>query len=172
MRKRNIIIAALILALFYSLISCDTDTRKVSYKVGSVAPDFTLKDISGNKVKLSDYRGKVVLLEFWATWCPPCIDNIPELIRIQDKYNDKAFSILAVSLDKGSDVESMLPEFVAEYGINYPILYGNDSVIDLYRVMSLPTGLIIDKEGRVVSVHMGYSDDFEKEISKEIEQII
>ncbi|MHB8881689.1 MAG: peroxiredoxin family protein [Thermodesulfovibrionales bacterium] len=133
---------------------------------GGKAPDFTLRDLKGKDVRLADYSGKVVLLEFWATWCPPCRASVPEFIALQSRYRDKNVVILAVSLDEGKDVIAKLADFVREQKINYTILVGSESVSQAYNVKSIPALFIIDKSGMIVSTQVGYAGDLTAQIDK------
>ncbi len=113
-----------------------------------LAADFTLKDENGATVKLSDYRGKVVLLNFWATWCGPCIIEIPWFTEFEQKYKSQGFAVLGVSMDE--DGWNAIKPFVAEHKVNYRVLLGNDSVAQFYGGLdSLPTNFIIDRDGTV-----------------------
>ena len=124
------------------------------------APEFTLQDGNGASVKLSDYRGKVVLLNFWATWCGPCAMEIPWFMEFQQQYKSKGFEVLGVSMD--DDGWKIVKPYVTEHKINYRIVLGNDSVTQLYGgVDSLPTSFLIDKDGRVAFVHVGLADKSE-----------
>jgi len=134
------------------------------------APQFELKDASGKVVKLSDYRGKVVLLDFWATWCGPCAIEIPWFVDFQRRYKDRGFEVLGVSMD--DDGWKAITPFVAEKKINYRILLGDDKTGDLYGgVEALPTTFVIDRDGRIASVHVGLTGkkDFEDAIEKLLE---
>jgi cytochrome c biogenesis protein CcmG/thiol:disulfide interchange protein DsbE len=118
------------------------------------APDFALKDSNGAAVKLSDYKGKVVLLNFWATWCGPCKVEIPWFIEFQQQYKDKGFEVLGVAMD--DEGWQAVKPYLTERKVNYRVLLGNDSVTQLYGgVDSLPTTFVIDKEGRIASAHVG-----------------
>ena len=113
-----------------------------------VAPDFELKDLDGNLVKLSDYKDKVVIIDFWATWCGPCRRGIPEFIELQSEYGEDQLMILGISVDQGD--LSVVPKFAKNYGINYPVLYANQDVQMKYGpIRSIPTAFIVDKEGKV-----------------------
>ena len=129
------------------------------------APEFELKDASGKVVRLADYKGKVVLLDFWATWCGPCAIEIPWFVEFQRKYKDQGFEVLGISMD--DDGWKAVTPFVAAKKINYRVVQGSDSTADLYGgVEALPTTFVIDRDGRIASVHIGLSSkkDFEDAI--------
>jgi peroxiredoxin len=118
------------------------------------APEFTLKDSGGKTVKLSDYKGKIVLLNFWATWCGPCKIEIPWFMDFEQQYKDRGFAVLGVSMDE--DGWTAVKPYIEQHKINYRVLLGNDTVSSLYGdVESLPTTFVIDRDGRVASVHIG-----------------
>ena len=134
-------------------------------KERKAAPEFELKDADGKTVRLSDYKGKVVLLDFWATWCGPCKIEIPWFIEFERHYKDQGFAVVGVSMDE--EGWTVVKPFVSELAINYRILQGNDSTADLYGgVNALPTTFLIDREGRVAWRHEGLAgkDDFEDRI--------
>jgi cytochrome c biogenesis protein CcmG/thiol:disulfide interchange protein DsbE len=118
-----------------------------------VAPDFSLNDASGKPIKLSDFKGKVVLLNFWATWCGGCKVEIPELIEFQSKYKSGGLEVVGVSTD--TDGWKVVKPFVAEKKINYTILLGDDDICKLYGVDAMPETLLIDREGRIAASHEG-----------------
>ena len=151
MFRRSFILAVLIMAV---LIGC---TKRDVRSTGNVAPDFTLQDLSGKDIKLSDYKGKVVLLDFWATWCPPCRASIPGLEKIHKAYKDKGLVILAVSLDQG-DWDSV-KSFTTDYGITYIVLRGTEDVSEKYQVRTIPMLLVLDKEGRIQKRYLGFGND-------------
>ncbi len=118
------------------------------------APNFTLKDAMGRPVKLSDYKGKVVLLNFWATWCGPCKIEIPWFVEFEKSYKDRGFAVLGVSMDEeGWDV---VKPYVEKTKINYRMVIGDDMTAELYGgVDSLPTSFMLDREGRIAATHVG-----------------
>ncbi len=131
------------------------------------APDFTLKDANGKPVKLSDYRGKAIILDFWATWCGPCKVEIPWFIEFQRKYKDKGLVVLGVA--SGDEEWGVVKPFVDKMKINYPVVQGNDMTADLYGgIEALPTTFIIDRDGRIAKIHIGLAakEDFENAIEK------
>lgn len=118
------------------------------------APNFTLKDANGKSVSLADYKGKVVLLNFWATWCGPCALEIPWFEQFEQQYKSQGFAVLGVSMD--DDGWSAVKPYVEEHKINYRVLLGNDSVSQLYGGLdALPTTFIIDREGNIAYPHVG-----------------
>jgi thiol-disulfide isomerase/thioredoxin len=129
------------------------------------APGWKLTDLNGRSVSFSDFRGKVVILDFWATWCAPCRVEIPQFVALQKQYGAKGLTVIGVSLDEqGLDV---VKKFVKRLAVNYPIVIGNEKVAEAYGgIDAIPTTFVIDRQGRIMSRHMGYDDKavFEKEI--------
>jgi len=118
-----------------------------------IAPDFDLLDASGKSVKLSDFRSKVVLLNFWSTWCGGCKVEIPEFIEFQNKYKDRGFEVIGVSTDEYG--WKVVKPFMEEKGINYTVVLGDDKICKVYAVEALPLTLLIDREGRIAASHEG-----------------
>ena len=151
------LMAALALVVFLAACSRLPSSGKGAVKAESErqqAPNFTLKDATGAAVKLSDYRGKVVLLNFWATWCGPCKIEIPWFMDFQQQYKDRDFAVLGVSMD--DDGWQSVKPYVAEHKINYRIVIGTEELTQQYGgVEALPTTFVLDREGRIASVHKG-----------------
>jgi cytochrome c biogenesis protein CcmG/thiol:disulfide interchange protein DsbE len=121
---------------------------------GRLAPDFTLQDADGHPVSLSSFRGKTVLLNFWATWCHPCAIEIPWFVEFERSYRDQGLVVLGVSLDE--DGWQAVRPFIAERKINYRVLLGGDSVANLFGgIESLPSTFIIDRQGSIAATHLG-----------------
>jgi peroxiredoxin len=151
--KSLVILAVAALAFLFSC-SSTTAVAVRPVKDRKPAPDFILKDASGAAVKLSDYRGKVVLLNFWATWCGPCKLEIPWFIEFQQQFKDQGFAVLGVAMD--DDGWQSVKPYVSERKVNYRVLLGDDAVSLRYGgVESLPTTFVIDQEGRIASAHVG-----------------
>jgi peroxiredoxin len=130
----------------------------------SLAPDFSLPDLTGQRLNLSSYRGKVVLLDFWATWCDPCRDEIPHFVELQDRYRDQGLQIIGVSMDDGPEP---VRDFSQHFKMNYPVVMGNAKTGELYGgVLGLPIAFLIGRDGRISAKHIGATDVsvFEKEI--------
>ncbi len=119
------------------------------------APDFTLKDINGNDVSLKDYRGKLVFVNFWATWCGPCRAEIPAFVNLIDTYGKDGFVILGVSVDSPKDIKK-IPAFMEQMKINYPVLLATEKVrMEYGGISSIPTTFVINQEGKVLGRIVG-----------------
>jgi peroxiredoxin len=161
-------LAAILLAGCSSTSSVEAASTSSAKTAPKLAPNFTLQDSNGATVKLSDYKGKVVLLDFWATWCGPCKIEIPWFIEFEKTYKDRGFAVLGVSMDE--DGWSVVKPYVEQRKMNYRVLLGNDQVGGLYGgVDSLPTTLLIDRSGHISATHVGLSsskEEFQNEINR------
>jgi peroxiredoxin len=133
------------------------EPEKSPVKPGLPAPDFTFQDLDGKEVSLSDYRGRVVFVNIWATWCPPCIEEAPSIEKLYNTLKDDQFKILAVSIDsKGR--EAVVP-FMKKYNLTYPVLFDPEGKIgELYGLTGVPESFVIDKKGIVVKKVIGPID--------------
>ncbi|MFH1304924.1 MAG: redoxin domain-containing protein [Candidatus Omnitrophota bacterium] len=146
-----------VLALFMGAILASCGGGVSSGEIGASAPDFTLNTLSGGSFTMSGTKGKVVILDFWAGWCPPCKKELPHFQALHRAYEKKGLKVIGVLVDARdmAEVESLLQE----YEISYPILLGNASVAAAYGgVRSIPTTFMIDREGRIVRKFVGYRD--------------
>jgi len=151
--------STLILSAFSSPADSKTSLNELS---GNIAPDFAGVDHSGATVRLSDLRGKVVVVNFWATWCPPCTHEIPWFVEFQEKYRGADLAVVGISLD--DDGWKSVSPFIALRGVNYPVIIGDKQITRLYGGMNaLPATVIVDRSGRVAATHVGLivHDDFE-----------
>jgi thiol-disulfide isomerase/thioredoxin len=143
-----------------AMLACPADAKRANL-------DFTMKDASGQDVSLSRYKGKVIVLDFWATWCGPCKIEIPWFQEFERQNKDKGFAVIGVAMDEeGWDVVKPFAKYV---GINYRLVIGDETITHLYGgVEAMPTTFLIDREGRIASVHVGLSSkrDFEDEIQE------
>jgi cytochrome c biogenesis protein CcmG/thiol:disulfide interchange protein DsbE len=121
------------------------------------APSFTLQDLNGKQVSLSDFKGKVVILDFWATWCPPCVKEVPHFVALYEQYKDKGFAIVGISVDRAGI--SVVKSFVEKYRVNYPVLMTDRQVEKAYGdITSIPTTFVIDSAGNIRRTYVGYRD--------------
>jgi cytochrome c biogenesis protein CcmG/thiol:disulfide interchange protein DsbE len=176
LRKPLRLVAVVGVAALLGTVACtlpeEHESAKTAVKDSSgrkAAPEFTLKDSTGKVVHLADYKGKVVLLDFWATWCGPCNIEIPWFTEFERKYKNRGFEVLGVSMD--DDGWKAINPFATQKAINYRIVLGDDKTGDLYGgIEALPTAFVIDRQGRIASVHVGLAA--RKEFQDAIEQLL
>jgi cytochrome c biogenesis protein CcmG/thiol:disulfide interchange protein DsbE len=160
----------LILILLLSLLS--SCSRDKVIQEGKIVPDFSLRDTSGNNVRLSDLRGKVVLIEFWATWCEACREAVPDLIEIYKNNKEKDFEFLAVSVDEGPEAKDRVVQFIKEYNIPYRVAINGTTISNRFGVYTIPSIFIINKEGILVKRYPGYFPDMAVRVDKEIKGLL
>jgi cytochrome c biogenesis protein CcmG/thiol:disulfide interchange protein DsbE len=169
--------AALVLASSLWLSGCASQLSKgepssrrgADASARKAAPDFELKDMNGKTIRLSDYRGQVVLLNFWATWCGPCKIEIPWFVEFQRTFKDRGFTVIGVSVDEDG-WEAVRP-FLASRQVNYPVVISTMEVEQKYGgVEALPVSFLIDREGRIASTHVGLVT--KKTYEEEIRQLL
>ncbi len=137
--------------------------------VGTFAPEFTLKDVKGRDVSLSDFRGKVVFLNFWATWCPPCKEEIPSLKKLQVTYRKKGLVVIGIASDRSL---KQIKNFLKKHALNYTVLIDSDiKITHKYKVFALPTSFLIDRRGRIVKKFIGAFQFNDKEIKEIIDSL-
>ncbi len=173
LRVSGAIATALLIGCFLEGCSNGPSTVKAASvkddKDRHVAPDFALKDADGKTVHLSDYKGKVVLLDFWATWCGPCRIEIPWFTDMERKRKDKGFEVLGVAMDDNG-WEDVKP-FLAEMKVNYRVVIGDDPTTQAYGgVDSLPTTFLIDKQGKIAAIHLGLAN--RKEFEDGVDELL
>jgi peroxiredoxin len=134
------------------------------------APDFTLKSQNGDNIKLSELRGKVILINFWASWCGPCRQEMPELDQLYQHYRSLGFTILGVNVEENSDAAKSL---LKDVRVTFPILFDNtNKVSDLYKVQGMPSTIIVDRDGNKRYRYIGYQHGYEQEYQKQIRNLI
>lgn len=134
-------------------------------EVGDSARDVSLVDIDRKPVSLAEFRGKVIILDFFASWCPPCREEIPDFIKLQNEYKDKGFSVVGVSMENAK----ISKDFVKRIGINYPVVVDDGRASSIYGpVRSIPTTFVIDKNFKIAKVYIGYrpKEVFENDIKE------
>ncbi len=145
------------IAVIFFIIMGFLSNNSLEGKEAVAAPSFSLVDIQGNTLSLSSLKGKVIFLNFWATWCPPCRQEIPDFIEAYEKHKEQGMVIIGVSLNRtGIDA---VKKFVDENNINYPIAMATSELIDSYKPgRFIPTTIFIDPEGNIQGKHVGYLD--------------
>jgi peroxiredoxin len=128
----------------------------MTLKDGQMAPDFTLQSAGGDDIRLSAYQGRVVLLNFWATWCHGCKTEIPWLIQFQSKYSARGLAVVGVSMD--DDGWKSVRPFIAEKRLNYPVVIGNDDMAKPYGLSAMPMTFLIDRKGKIAAISVGVVD--------------
>jgi thiol-disulfide isomerase/thioredoxin len=134
--------------------------------VGQMPPAFTLQDLSGNDVALSDFAGKVVILDLWATWCPPCRQEVPFLVSLYEEYKDQGLAVVGVGLDRGG--ADVLAPFVEANNVTYTILVGDEMISRDYGVSSIPMTLMIGRDGLVASREIGFAPSMQEEFRSKV----
>lgn len=164
---------ALALALTLTLGAAASGPAQAQQATGNLAPDFSLRDIDNNPVSLSDYKGKVVLMNFWATWCTPCMAEMPHLQAMYDGLKDQGFVVLSVSTDDARDASKVKP-LVRAKRLTFPVVLDKDTaVVSQYNpAKTLPYTVLIDREGRVAKVHQGYNPGDETAMRAEVEALL
>lgn len=163
-RKFAIIVVSLWFAAGAGAASAAADLK------GKSAPDFTLKSSSGFNLRLREYRGRVVMLNFWATWCGPCRQEIPVLNELHGQYEALGFALLGVNIDEQSEVAKSM---ATELGVAYPIVFDRQKDVSRsYSVDAMPTTVLIDRDGTVRHVHRGYKAGYGELYSDQIRRLM
>ena len=165
---RNMKIKNYLLGLIFSVLAATSLAS--SCLVGQPAPDFALKSASGANLRLSEFRGDVVMINFWATWCGPCRQEMPLLDELYSTYQRVGFNLLGVNID---DDSGKAMNMIAELGVSFPVLFDTrKEVSKLYAVDAMPATIIVDRDGRVRHVHHGYKPGYEQDYLNEIRSLL
>jgi peroxiredoxin len=134
------------------------------------APDFNLHAMSGSNLRLKEQRGRVVMVNFWATWCAPCRQEMPQLVRLYEKYRATGFVLIGVNVD---DDSSKAVEVAKKLGVTFPVVLDADKTVSkLYDVSTMPSTVLIDRDGKVRYVHRGYLAGYEDNYEKQIRELL
>lgn len=163
MRIKNLTLGLLLIVLAASSLAS-------SGMEGQQAPDFALKSSNGDNLRLSEYRGDVVMINFWATWCGPCRQEMPLLDELYQRYERVGFSLLGVNID---DDSRRAMQMIEELGVKFPVLFdARKEVSELYEVEAMPVTVLVDREGNVRYVHHGYKPGYEDKYLDQIRSLL
>ncbi len=140
--------------------------------VGSKAPAFTLKDIDGGNVSLSGFSGRVVVMDFWATWCAPCKETTKELERLHQQYKDRGVVVIGISMDAGGSAVRKVKDFAEQHHLSYLMLLDNGETSKIYAVRTIPATFILDRDHVIAKIYPGYMPGLGEKISGELEKLI
>ena len=155
MQKKQIIITVIVLGMLAAILAFSPDNQDKKDSTGSgenkdAVINFTLKDLQNKNVSLADYRGKVVLVNFWAHWCPPCVKEIPDLVKLRNKYKDQGFEILGVVVPARVN-EQQVRKMVNNFEMSYPVLWGTAETLNQFgSINAIPRTFILNGEGKIV----------------------
>jgi peroxiredoxin len=143
-----------------------------SQDLNTKAPDFSMSDLNGNTVKLADFKGKVLLIDFWASWCLPCKKSMPHIIDLYNKRTDSSFTVIAVNVDEDrSKINDFAKSINAEFP--FPVIFDKESKLpDLYHIEGMPTTIIIDKEGIIRFKETGFTDEIKEKMDSKIKELL
>ena len=165
--KCSRLLPGLLLAAFMAL---STPFPAAAAEVGKLAPDFTLKSLGGKNLKLSEMAGSVVLINFWASWCGPCREEMPLLNSLHKKYEPLGFTVLGVNVEQ--DVKGA-EGFLENFPVNFPVLLDSDNrVSEQYKVIAMPTTVVVDRDGNMRFLHQGYKSGDEAKYRQMLKELV
>ncbi len=168
--RQSVAVSAPMRVAFAALIAFAATTAPAALAPANPAPDFTLHAMDGPNLRLKEQRGRVVMVNFWATWCGPCRQEMPQLNRLYEKYKASGFVLLGVNVD---DDQRKAAEIAAKLGVTFPVLLDTDKTVSkLYDVSTMPSTVIIDRDGKVRYVHRGYLTGYEDNYEKQIRELL
>ncbi|MDO6773959.1 TlpA disulfide reductase family protein [Shewanella sp. 3_MG-2023] len=157
------------IALF-TLFTLSVSIQANALSEGDMAPDFTLKNMQGENLKLSEQRGNIILINFWASWCGPCRKEMPVLQKLEDKYRDLGVAVWGVNVEQENQAGK---DFLADLNLSFDIFFDEtNSLSETYDVKAMPTTVIVDRDGKVRYVFLGYQEGYEKKYAAAIKKLI
>jgi peroxiredoxin len=163
-------IARILLGSSLLLVTASASLPTIAAVPAGFAPDFTLHAVSGPNLRLQEQRGRVVLVNFWASWCGPCRQEMPHLNRLYEKYRASGFVLLGVNVDEDPNAAAGI---ATKLGVKFPVLLDTDKAVSKrYELVTMPSTVIIDRDGRVRYVHRGYKDGYEGTYDEQIRQLL
>ena len=166
MSKLNFIARWLLTTLLVGAASA----ASAAVQLSANAPDFTLRSVGGTNLRLAEQRGQVVMVNFWATWCTPCLQEMPHLSRLYERYRASGFVLLGVNIDDDPRAATAL---ATKLGLRFPVLLDTDKKVSrIYDMSAMPATLLIDRDGRVRHIHRGYRDGVEKTYEEQVRALL
>jgi peroxiredoxin len=170
MNHKALLLLSLVLLMTVSLATAAVAPWEIDEIMGKEAPNFTLRDLSGSEASLSSHRGKVVLINFWATWCKPCKNEMPSFNSLFNRFKDKGFIVLGISIDKS---KKPVQKFLNKIPVDFPILLDSDIVVaKAYKVYAYPTTFLVDRDGVLSEKFIGEKDWLHSEMIELIERYL
>jgi len=156
------------------VVSCvEKKEQKFSIaELGKPAPDFALKDINGNIVHLKELKRKVIIIEFWATWCHACKQTASALERLYERYKDRGLQVLGITIDRGFGAKNNVIQFVKTNGQQYPILWDDGQTSKVYRVIRIPITYVLDERYIIKEIIVGYAKSYEEKLNNIIKELL
>ena len=159
-----------IAVLILTMLLATATSQAAMPAIGNMAPNFTLKSSAGRNVKLSEHRGEVIMINFWATWCGPCRQEMPLLNRIHEQYRKAGFTLLGVNIDDRPEVAQSMAK---KLGVTFPVLFdAGKRVSRLYDVNAMPSTVLIDRDGKVRYIHLGYRSGYETRYESQVRELL
>jgi peroxiredoxin len=167
---RSLVIAPRTAAIIVACLAAIANVAAAAVLMSGAAPDFTLHSVAGSNLRLQEQRGQVVMLNFWASWCGPCRQEMPRLDRLYEKYHASGFQLLGVNVD--DDVRNATG-VSSKLGLHFPVLLDTEKKVSrLYDLSTMPSTVLIDRDGRVRYIHRGYKDGYEQAYEEQIRELL
>ncbi len=171
MKRRWPAVIVLIAIFFLVILSCKKRETPIP-AVGNKAPSFTLRDIEGKKVSLADFSGKIVVVDFWATWCTPCKETTHELEKLHGRYKDRGVVFVGISMDEGADAPRKVKDFADKHGLSYVLLMDEGRASKAYNVTRIPATFILDRRHTIKKIYPGYLSGLGDMIAGELDALL
>jgi peroxiredoxin len=164
--------ALLNVLLVLAALLCACERKQPAALPGNTAPAFSLKDPSGNTVRLQDFAGRVVVIDFWATWCGPCKEATKELEALHRQYGSRGVAVIGISIDKGTDAAAKVQEYVTKSGLTYRLLIDDGSAYKAYGITRIPATVILDRQHIIRVTYPGFRPGIGKEVALDFEKYL
>ncbi len=173
-RIMKIVLTITFLSLLLLPLSCQKkqQEQQIQAELNKKGPPFTLKDMNGTDVSLAGFEGKIVVLDFWASWCHACKMAAPVLEKLYQKYQHRGVIVLGISLDSGFEAEANVRDFIEDYHQTYPMLWDDERASTTYGITNVPTTFLLDKDHVIVKKYVGLLPRFEEDLDEQIERLL